>query len=100
MGYDGGRTMTRGATMVWMAWMGSSACAGATGWAALPADEQRAFERCRNVVTMRECPPVPGATEEGECVSASREAYASGADAAERRRWLATHGCSRTAGER
>lgn len=92
--------MARGAMVVLMAWMGSSACAGATGWEALPAAEQRAFQRCQNVITLRECPPVPGAIDEGECVAASREVYASGADPAERRRWLATHGCSRTAGER
>ncbi len=72
-------------------------CATTSGtWEGLPATEQRAFRDCQNAITLRECPPVPGAVDEEECVSAARAAYGSMTEPAERRRWLAAHGCSRT----
>ena len=73
-------------------------CAATTGgtWEALPSAEQRAFQHCQNAVTLRECPPVPGALDEQECVGAARAVYAGLPEAAARRRWLASHGCSRT----
>lgn len=72
-------------------------CATASGvWETLPSSEQRAFQHCQNAITLRECPPVPGAAEEQECISATRAVYAGLPEPAERRRWLAAHGCSRT----
>jgi hypothetical protein len=72
-------------------------CATTSGsWETLPSAEQRAFQHCQNAITLRECPPVPGATDEHECISAARAVYAGMSEPAERRRWLAAHGCSRT----
>lgn len=92
--------MTKRVCAVALAMMGMvvSSCGGAAvGWEGLSASEQRAFRRCQNVITLRQCPPVPGAMGEAECVSAAREAYASAPEPAERRRWLASQGCARTA---
>lgn len=73
----------------------SCATTGGT-WETLPSSEQRAFQHCQNAITLRECPPLPGAVDEQECVSAARAVYSGMTEPAERRRWLAAHGCSRT----
>ena len=92
--------MTKRVSAVAVAMVGMvlGSCGGAAvGWEGLSASEQRAFRRCQNVITLRQCPPLPGAMNETECVSAARASYASVPEPAERRRWLAAQGCSRTA---
>ena len=82
-------------TLFALALLASCSGANSNGWEALSLADQQAFQRCQNAITLRQCPPVPGALDERECVSATRAVYAGEPGPAERRHWLATHGCAR-----